>query len=124
MTLRCSGVVSEAMIGPRVPGSAAPQWIGIGLAPPAPGCEVSLMCLDLCLLAIARSRHPGRETVRLARRQVGVKQRAKLAIGGSLGVTWARRARRARRVQPSRRRLLLARARRTRTDRCVALPVV
>src|SRR5215468_7053068 len=42
------------MIGPRVCGSAAPQWIGIGFALPAPGCEVSLMCLDLCLSAIAQ----------------------------------------------------------------------
>src|SRR5678815_3541671 len=42
------------MIGPRVCTSAAPQWMGIGLALPAPGCEVSLMCLDLCLSAIAQ----------------------------------------------------------------------
>src|SRR5215470_12405430 len=41
------------MIGPRIVGSAAPQWIGIGLALPAPGCDVSLMCLDF-LSAIAQ----------------------------------------------------------------------
>src|ERR1041385_8290449 len=35
------------MIGPRVLGSLAPHVIGIGLV--LPGCDVSLMCLDLCL---------------------------------------------------------------------------
>src|ERR1043165_6721461 len=35
------------MTGPRVFGSAAPHVIGMGFV--APGCEVSLMCLDFCL---------------------------------------------------------------------------
>ena len=39
--------MSVAITGPRVAGSAAPQWIGIGFW--LPGCDVSLMCLLLCL---------------------------------------------------------------------------
>src|SRR3954470_23464310 len=73
MTLRCSGVVSVAMIGPRVAGSGAPQWIGVGLVPPAPGCEFSLMCLELCLLAIAQVILCGKRS-RVTRRSVGVKE--------------------------------------------------
>src|SRR5689334_15619175 len=47
MALRWAGLVTVAITGPRIIGSAAPHWMAVGLGPCPPGWEVRTILAGL-----------------------------------------------------------------------------